>query len=495
MKKVLIALTSLSLLVTNCTNVDEGIYDRLPADQFYGTPEGAATLLPDLYGQLRGTDRYRGIAGADRGWYDLQEITSDEMMIPTRSDGAWDDGGVFRQLYLHQWTASHEFFNPIWNWGYESITKNNRAIDLMVEFKANEATLAEAKITRAYFYYMLIDMFGNVPFYTVNNKPVEQIPQTNRAEIYNFIVSEILANVDKLPSTKGGNMYGRFNKWAAYAFLAKMYLNAEVYTGTPRYTECLAICDKIINEGGFSLVAKDKYLSDLFKDVCSTDEAIFALYVEANKAPRNMIGIRTLHSNHGNAVFKVSTWNGATVDGSFVDKFEDTDIRKTQWLLGQQKKADGTDIPDVVYTKNIGSFTAAPIYAGARNSKFLPAGEVTQQSGSNDIPVYRYADILLMKAECMVRGGNAAGAKALVDQVRTRAGASTLASAPTLDDIYDERGRELCWEGHRRQDMIRFDKFNLAHDFKSASAAKYKLFPIPAMAISSNPSLVQNPGY
>jgi len=485
MKKITILFTALCFLVFSCTNLKEGVYDQLVADEFYATPEGVKAALASLYDEVRGDWGGKGIAGADRGWFDLNEVSTDELMLPTRADGAWADNGVWRQMYQHQWTPSHEFMNNTWQWLYRSIFKCNLAIELLTKANADPARIAEARVSRAYFYYMLMDGWGSIPFYTENTVTVDKIPQVSRATVYNFVVTELTANIDKLSSTKGGEYYGRFNKWAGYALLSKVYLNAEVYTGTAKYTEATAACDKIINEGGFSLNAN--YL-DLFKDRCPDNEVIFAVFVDMDKAPRNMIGVRSLAGAHGQALFGFATWNGATVHQDFVNKYANGDARKAQWVTGAQPGG-------VNYTLNISSITSAGVEQGARNIKYLPVLPYNGGGASNDFAVYRYADILLTKAECLVRASNAAGAKTLIDQVRTRASAGNLPANPSLDDVYDERGRELCWEGHRRQDMIRFNKFTLAHDFKGVSDAKYKLFPIPVAAINANPKLVQNSGY
>jgi hypothetical protein len=134
-------------------------------------------------------------------------------------------------------------------------------------------------------------------------------------------------------------------------------------------------------------------------------------------------------------------------------------------------------------------------HAGIRNLKFWPVPPMNGGGASNDFPIYRYADIMLMKAECLVRTGHAADAKTHVDQIRERAGLDGLAADPTLEDIYNERGFELNWEGHRRQDMIRFGTFTQGHGLVPAVDEKFKLYPIPTSALNANPNLVQNPGW
>jgi starch-binding outer membrane protein, SusD/RagB family len=497
MKKLLYMVMSAGFVLASCTDLDEGIYDKFVADDFYKTEAGINAALADIYKEMRGDWGGIGIAGADRGWYDLNETCTDEMMIPTRSDGAWSDNGIWQQMYLHTWTSGQSFMQNTWDWLYKAIYKANLAIELLTAAEAPEAALAEAKVLRAYFYYLLMDGWGNVPIVTSTKTLVKDVVQAERSAVYNFVVSELEANVDNLSTSKADDFYNRFNIWAGYTVLAKVYLNAKVYTGTEQWAKAIEACDKIINEGGFSLVSSDKYLSrgtdGLFGDKCNPAEVILALFVDGKLAPRNIIGIRSLYGPHGEALFGFSTWNGATVHQDFVNKYDDDDIRKAQWLLGPQVVNSQVKAN---YVLNISSLTSAGIEEGARNSKFLPVAPYDGGAASNDYPVYRYADVLLMKAEALIRNGQAGSATSLLNQVRNRAGLSDLGSTPTLDEIYDERGRELAWEGHRRQDMIRFGKFLQPHDFKSSvSDAKYLLFPIPASAIAANPTLDQNDGY
>ncbi|RNI28956.1 RagB/SusD family nutrient uptake outer membrane protein [Rufibacter latericius] len=494
MKKIIYSLlVAASVTYVGCTDLEEGTYGTQVADEFYATDAGINAALASIYNEVRGDWNGKGIAGADRGWYDLNETSTDEMVVPTRDDGGWNDNGIWRAMYQHTWTGSQEFIGNTWNWLYRSVFKANLAIELLENANADQSRIAEARILRAYFYYMLMDGWGNIPFYTQNNVTVDQIPQTPRAEVFNFIVKEIQDNVEFLPATKGGQFYGRFNKWAAYALLAKVYLNAEVYTGTPRWTEAIAASDKIINEGGFNLTQNlytNAGASPVFGDRLDDQEVILAVYVDALSAPRNIIGIRTLQGPHGNALFGFSAWNGATVHQDFLSKYSNDDLRRKQWLVGPQPGG-------VTYTSTLSSLTSAGQSEGARNAKFLPVPPFEPgNSSSNDFPVFRYADVLLTKAEALLRsGGSEATARELVDQVRNRAGLADFSGTLTLNEVYDERGRELAWEGHRRQDMIRFGTFTAPRAFKAASADTYKLFPIPAEAIANNRTLVQNPGY
>jgi hypothetical protein len=342
----------------------------------------------------------------------------------------------------------------------------------------------------------LIDDFGDVPFYTDNNTNVSKIPQAKRADVYNFVVNELKANVDLLSETRGGAYYGRFTKWAGYMVLAKVYLNAQVYTGTPHWAEALAAANKVAS-GGFKLHAAGASTTaplgntyyDLFGDVCPNDETIFALYITQNVISGNIYTIRSLNSPNGVALIGFAGWNGTIIPSEYYDKFDNADVRKKQFLVGAQ--AGG-----ITYTKEVSSLIdpGAGPNEGIRDDKFFPVKPSDGSGESNDFPVYRYADVLLMQAECNVRLGNVTAAAPFLNQVRERAGLSDIA-APTLDNIYDERGFELNMEGHRRQDMIRFGKFLLPHGFVQTTPAYRMLFPIPTEALNANTTLKQNPGY
>ncbi|MBF4492263.1 RagB/SusD family nutrient uptake outer membrane protein [Flavobacterium sp. JLP] len=483
------------LSLVGCTNVDENVYDKYRSEDFYGTPEGADIALASVYAQVGGNWNGVGYAGADNGWYDLNCMSADEQVIPHRNTGDWQLD--FARVYMHQWLPTDLMVSNTWNWLYKSIFNANLAISQLETAKADASKIAEAKVLRAFFYYLLMDDYGNIPFYTDNNITVDKIPQAGRKEVYDFIVKELTENVELLSGTKGGNYYGRFNKWAGYTLLAKVYLNAQVYTGEAKWAECLAACNKV-SEGGFSLhpananaaSALGNTYYELFGDVLPADETILSIYTTVDIVSRNIFTVRSLFGPHAQALFGYSGWNGTIVPKDFYQQYTDTDVRKKQFLIGEQP--GGTN-----YTLDISSLDnpGAGAQEGVRNVKFYPVTPRNGGGASNDFPIYRYADVLLMIAECNVRLNNPAAAKSFVDAVRTRAGIGALAANPTLDDIYTERGLELNWEGHRRQDMIRFDKFLLPKQFKEASAAYRKIFPIPTSALNANPGLKQNPGY
>ncbi len=495
MKKILVISSFIFTLFLGCTRVSEKVYDKYAANDFYSTPAGSDAALASVSSQLN-SNWGANYIGFDNCWYDLNSFSSDEQVIPHRNTGDWQLD--FSILYKHTWTPSTPgIINNTWNWLYNSVFKANLAVELLTKANIDPAKIAEAKVLRAFYYYLLVDDFGDVPFYTENNLTVDKIPQNKRKDVFDFIVKELTENIDKLSETKGGAYYGRFNKWAGYTLLAKLYLNAQVYTGTPKWNECLTACNKV-STGGFTLHPGGANASsplgyryyELFGDKCPDDETILAIYNQAGVIGNMIYGVRGLIFDDGDKRFNhLGGWNGTVVVKDYVDKFDANDVRIKQFIWGLQSSG-------VTYSQSIASLDnpGAGVNEGTRNLKFYPAGTINN-GASNDFPVYRYADILLMKAECNVRLANAGAAKPDIDAVRIRAGLPALTAAPTLDDIYNERGFELNWEGHRRQDMIRFDKYLLPHDFKAVSQSFRNLFPIPTSALDANKLLKQNPGY
>lgn len=502
MKKLKYILLLIIPAFVGCTDLDENVYDKFAAEDFYATPEGSDAALASVYGQLTGNWGGTGYAGADNGWYDLNCMSSDEQVIPHRNTGDWQL--EFARIHTRDWAADNYLLNNTWNWLYQSIFRANLAVEQLNNANAEASKIAEARVLRAFFYYLLIDDFGNVPFFTENELPVDSIAQTSRQEIFDFVVDELKTYIDDLPVQKGGSSYGRLNVWVGNMILAKLYLNAEVYTGTAMWSECLDICNKIIGEGGYSLHSGaadashplgSKYY-ELFGDVLPDDETIWALYATADVVGRNIYTVRSLWGSDGTLLIGSGAWNGTIVPKEYIEKYDDNDVRKRQYRYGDNPfgPQPAGFVNYSLEVDNLINPGAAPD-AGARNMKFWPVPPMSSGGASNDFPIYRYADLLLMKAECLVRLNRAEEAKEFIDMVRERAGLDPLNSNPSLTDVYNERGFELNWEGHRRQDMIRFGTFTKATGFIPAVDDKYLLFPIPTGAMNANPKLQQNPGW
>lgn len=489
MKKILTILFVIGLVTQSCTSLDENIYDKYPSDDFYADPKGPDIALAAVYGRLT------SFFGSDNGYYDTNNMVTDEQVVPHRNTGDW--GPENAQLYTRIWLPSLGQFNSTWGACYNTIYQVNLAIDQLTKANAPADKIAEMKVFRAWVYFLLIDDFGGVPFYTDNNTTTAELKVQTRTQIFDWIVSEITANADLLPETKGGAYYGRINKWVAYTILAKVYLNAGVLTGTPKWAECLAACNKVAT-GGYTLHPGTASTSsplgnryfELFGDTCPDDETIWAVWIRRNVVGNNVYALRSLNGPHGRALLGYAGWNGTIIPEETFSKFDVNDTRRKQFLVGPQ-------VGGVTYTTYVNSLInpGAGVNEGVRWVKFYPAPPNDGSGESNDFPIYRYADILLMQAECNVRLGNPTAAKPLIDQVRTRAGLPALTASPALTDVYNERLFELFGESHRRQDMIRFGTFTAAHGFVPAVDDHFLLFPIPTARLNANPNLKQNPGY
>lgn len=493
MKKYIKYIGVLIFLFSSCTDLNEKVYDQIEADQFYQTDQQIMNALAKIYAQLRSESNHKGYAG-ERGWYDLNEVTTDEFLLPARG-ASWQDGGVWMQMYRHNWTPSHQFFGPTWEWLYQAITDCNTAIEVFKNNNSNQLYISEAKVLRSFFYYLLLDGWGNVPIVTDRSTPLADVKQSKRKDVFSFVEKELLENIENLGEGKE-NLYGRFNKAAGYTLLAKLYLNAGVYTGESRWEDALAACSKVEGQG-YSL--HSDYFQ-LFGDKCPTDEVILAIPIDPILAPKIIYEFRSLAYEHGQA-YGVGSWNGSCVHKNFVLKYSDDDLRKKQWNYGTPVTVNGQVVKkgngeDLIYSLDIASLDNAGTYDGARNMKFnFQLAPYNGNSGGNDFPIFRYADVLLMKAECLFRLNNTSQALAYLNKVRKRAALNPFEGNLTFQEILDERGRELCWEGWRRQDMIRFGAYCKQHDFMPENDSHFLLFPIAETILANSPNLVQNPGY
>jgi len=397
------------------------------------------------------------------------------------------------------------------------------------------------KLLRASYYWVLCDMYGNVPIVDRFDVPIGYLPKQNtRKEVYNFIINEILANANKVSSKNDQTTYGKFNKWAGLTLLAKMYLNAEVYSGAPAYDKCIAICDTIINAKGTTKIDLESNQRNVFiTENQNSKEIIFALPFDSKYVSdwnSFDVHMQTLEpENQATYNLESSPWGGVCAVPQFISTFDLEDSRyQDNYIKGQQFKANGDSI-----FGTMGVFTGKPLayrnylpgvdisdeVDGFRLGKFEIAMGATNRL-SNDWPLFRYADVLMMKAESMLRTGDADGAAVLVSQVRQRNFKSNPAKAVVTGadllkgssfdyglrnhlvtteeggaDIkygrfLDELGWEFNQEARRRSDMIRFGVFTKKSWLSHSPNGDYRaLYPIPRTEIAKNTNLVQNPGY
>jgi hypothetical protein len=507
------------LVQQSCTKLDEEVYSDFTGDLFFSDPENLiyafGTAYTNLY-QVAGNKF--GLIGMDCG--------TDITVVPQRG-GDWFDGGEWHRWHRHTWTASEGYVQRWWNVIYYGINTCNR---LILQFEpldpeTAEPAIAELRALRALYYYWLVDLFGNVPIQDRFDVPADYKPPTNsRQEVYDFVESELLEVRDALSKETGLPYYGRINYYTAQMILAKLYLNAEVYTGTPQREKAMEVVDDIINSGAYSLSAD--FFDNFEADASSSPEVILGVAFDQIYAAAFEIHLFTLHYNL-NAVyqFEDNCWNGMCIQESFFNSFQESDLRLGGLLHGPQYDADGNQVQDPSYEKfdpanpqkpkdpdgpglnltpNINQLEPSCLrQCGARVAKF-PFILGSDRYTSNDFPIFRYADLLLMKAELLLLNGDAGGALTYVNEVRARAGAEGLTEL-TFETLLAERGRELYVEGHRRSDMIRFSLPDYAGTAgiyyaprweKADQSPEYvKLWPIPQSAISVNPNLLQNDGY
>ncbi|HBI80796.1 MAG TPA: RagB/SusD family nutrient uptake outer membrane protein [Bacteroidales bacterium] len=491
MRKIIYTL-GLLLAFTACTDLDDDLSDKIPFDKFPENEEQAALMIVPVYKPMQDFLDWGG-------WWFCQELTSDEVVCPTRHTD-WDDGGKWRVLYQHTWDNNTEAVTAMWSRFYKGIVEANRLIEIF-EPNADEpavaTNIAKLKIMRAYYYYLLIDNYGDVPFVTSFSEAEEQPSKTSKAIIYQSIVNEINESIPHLTTSISKTAV---TKGMAFSLLAKLYLNAEVYAGVARWDSAEMACDSVIALGSYSLELDP--MAPFVTNNSNSSENIFTIPYDEDTYTGFNLHMRTLHYN-SNLTFNmpVGPWNGFAVTEQHYNTYSDDDKRKAGYfMVGQQYTATNQPITDAVagtpliFDPHIPAVVMDATYtlqeirmSGARVKKFeIKMG--AKDNLSNDFPIFRLADIYLMKAEARVRQG--LNGDEWLNEIRLRAGLPEITGA-TLDDILAERGRELFWEAHRRQDLIRFGKFNQEWWEKQASDPSRRTFPIPQWVIDSNPNLAK----
>jgi len=488
-----------------CTNLDETLYSDLTNENFLQTDEEITAAMGAVYKGLR------SIQSNDH----CQTVycTADEVCIPRRSDGSWGGDGQDQQTTAHTWIASNRFFEGTWNEFFRQVNTCNRLIYQLEQIDAEKYSeyISEAKTIRALWYLLLIDMWGNVPISDRFDVPKDYLPTTNsRKEVYDFIEKEITDNISNLAKEKSSLTYARADYWTAQAILAKLYLNAEVYTGVPQWQKALNACNEIVNSGKFSMT--NTYRENFIAKNENSSEAIFSIpFDDTYTQWAWILPIVTLHYQSFRTYDMITgPWDGLSAQTDFFYMYEDTDNRKSNnFIWGPQYTSSGepliddrwesdldADGPQINFTPEITeSLFNASFQAGARIGKW----EIEMGGNgflNSDFFLFRYADILLMKAEVLWRM-NPADTEALdlVNLFRDRAGVNSFTSLNETN-LLQERGRELFMESWRRSDLIRFGKFNDPTILRPNKSEEWRnLYPIPKSQLDANPNLKQNPGY
>ena len=524
------------VLMSSCLNED--LKDQLYEEDIYNNANNIyVNAVAVLYNYIGGSADSEGLQGTCRGVYDYNTLTTDEAMIPIRG-GDWYDGGLWENMYLHQWNANDLPLYNTWKYLYKVVVLSNKSLSVIDTYghllneEQKNACQAEIRAIRALFYYYIMDMYGRIPLVTSYNEKQDEVIQSERSEVFRFIVNELQEVVASLPdehSNRMGNHYGRITAPVVHFLLAKLALNAEIYcddnwtdgirpNGKELFFQvdgeqlnaweaCIRYCDKLA-ESGYVLEKDYSYNFAVHNE--NSSENIFTIPLDKNfYAAQFHYLFRSRHYNHGGALGGASE-NGTSATVSTVLAYgygtDHVDTRFEKNFYAGQVVVDGKivklDSGEPLEYKPLElklNLTGSPYVkiAGARMAKY----EVDRTSHSdgrqpdNDIVLFRYADVLLMKAEAKVRNGEDGSLE--LNQVRGRVGMPDRNA--TLENILEERLLELVWEGWRRQDLIRFGLFHQSYDQRKQLADEANgyttVFPIPQKCIDLNPRLEQHVGY
>jgi hypothetical protein len=544
---IYIAIALVVSMGSACTKLDENAYDVIPADKFYSNKNEviSAVLRPYTHANAWVTP-----SGQD-GWWRLAELSADQLAWPTKGPHG-EDGGKWKRLHYHTWTVDEGGINNAWSLMYGGVGFCNDAIgniekrdiaQMGITQQEKNEYVAELKLLRAFHYLKLMDLFGNIPIATDLVDPSNPVlPNTTaRKDVFTFIEKEIKDNINNVPKLAKSQL-GRMSQASGYAMLVELYLNAEVWTGTQRWDDCIMAADKLINNeagGQNGNMALDPNITDQFKNTNDqSKEVIFSIAYDFARAKfepswtdefyhfaqRDIYG----GGRNGN--------DGIVLIPGVYEKFEADDLRKTSWLLfGSQKKfSDGSDVEGTVEYAGKPLVFVDNIQRNSKNSTVSNMSEGEENSGvrfnkyklGNSIPgivngvkvepdpnynntdwnVYRLTWIYFAKAEAIMRkNGGVANADALklINDCKSRAYTPAVwankaytATTLTLDELLQERGREFIFEGFRRDDLIRFGKLTAGSWWDHSPSSSFKtLYPIPQRQRDLNVKLTQNPGY
>ncbi|SFK71954.1 RagB/SusD family nutrient uptake outer membrane protein [Proteiniphilum acetatigenes] len=514
--------------IASCTDLDVDIKSQYTA--FPDSEIAAEAKTADVYYVMR--------EPLGRDYHHAQTLSSDEVTGVSLS-GDYYDNGRYAHMSLHSWTpddATIGYFETLTG----GITRCNRAI---IEMGGEEAAVtAPVRAVRAYYFWVLMDSYGDVPLLDRLLEEDEAIDRASRAEVAKYIEKELLEVVDLLPTNVDASTYGKPTRYMAEALLAKLYLNWAVYTSADvatyspdipnvKLNDVVAMCDDIIASGKFDLT--DPYLSKFIpENGPHVKDFIYAMPFD-RQSQQGMTYARFWTHRSGNSGFyginlPSSVGGNFVYNPEFVDKFSlEGDDRNQQIIGGPLYVRDpvtykATTTPWIVsgvhvtLTKEIELIDMQTLDVGNdlkgrsqgyRSVKFymdLKTTSAQSRNQSNDVPIFRYADVLLMKAEAIMRGASATGGDtpvSLMNQIRAYVNAPLVTGNPTLDDLLDERAREFADESWRRNDLIRFGKFEDDWGFKhivnpNAKNQKFRrIFPIPTYVLNTNTNWSQNAGY
>mgnify|MGYP000900383206 CR=1 FL=1 len=534
---------ALLLMTASCTDLDVDIESQYTI--FPDSEDATEAVSADVY------NAYRGAMGRDH-WL-IQTLSGDEA-VSVAFGNDWYDGGRYREFHLHNWTEDNSMLPSIWDSAMSGITSCNKVLALIGDTESENA--APIRAMRAFYMFILMDNFGDAPI--IEQMSEEQPDRASRSEVCKFVEAELLAIKDKLPTTVDNTTYGKATLYMAEALLAKLYLNWAVYTAsdassyTPAATNeklssVVAMCDNIIQSGKFDL--SNKFLTKFRPDNGShIKDFIFVMPYDREKQQGMTYSRFWIHRSAQKQFADLPQSVGGTLRclPEYFDKFSlEGDERNASYLTDKQYYWSNYQETDRAFTINTTKKGIDQDYSGAdadekfdwqleltrdiilrpdgadkldcgndqkgrsmgyRSIKFYMDTEVTSaqaRNQSNDVPFFRYADVLLMKAEAILRGASATNGdtpESLINQIRDYVNAEKLSGTASLEDLLDERAREFADESWRRNDLIRFGMFENKWGFRDLYPAGYtekyrRIFPIPRTVLNVNTNWKQNPGY
>jgi hypothetical protein len=519
----IIAIIAPFLMLASCTDLDLKPENTSVAEEVFSTFEGTKGALAKVYAAYSltgnqgpaGNNDLSNMPGIDegqnadflRGWFNHQTLPTEEAHC------IWNDPGI-PELNSISFTASNSFTSGLYYrlimqimYANEFLRNANEGLNAeVITFKA------EVRFIRAFDYWILMDLFGNPPFVTEDNDLNVLPEQINRVDLFKFVESELLdiANNNLLKTPKASE-YGRANQVAAWALLARIYLNAQVYTGTARWADALTYSKKVI-DAGYSIKGNYEYLF-LADNNLNNPEVILPITYDGTRT--RLYGGTTFLINCtfngdyltdyaniliGSGIYVNANWSGYRVRKEFSDKLDSNDKRR---LLVGQNQALGDD--PSTFTNGLAVYKYRNIKSGSAPGNIINGSD--REFSDIDFPLFRLAEQYLIYAEAVVRGGGGSRVEAVnyINELRNRAGVWKINDAElTANFILDERARELFWEGFRRTDLIRYGLFtssNYVWEWKGGVqegrgvSTQYNLYPIPASDMNANTNLTQNPGY
>lgn len=511
-RSIYLPLALATLFLAFSCSLEEEVLDESSGENLLEEPGIEMSLLAPVYSQLKTV-----IASTESNLWALSEASSDEVVVPTRGLD-WEDEGKWKQLHRHSWDAASGPILGLWTALETGVSRANTGLLLLesLEGKRNPALTralrAELRLLRALYCYWQYDCFRQIPVRDIEDEDyLTPPPVLKNQEAFEWLESELLAILPDMKPMVEQN-YGRVTDDAARFLLAKLYLNAAVYTGQPAWEQCLEQCAAIINTGWYQLADDYFHLFSVDNEVDNT-EAIFVLRGSSQQSLELFLGAAvTLHRNQrlGTSLW---TFNGyCTVPDFFYTwdqgdaRFQDDRIRAATganlgFLVGPQYHPDGSPVlttggEPLAYTVEVDLYNAME-WEGVRVLKYEPdpASGNLYFLGRCDFLLFRFADLHLMKTEVLLRLGRPQEALALANELREKRGVSGL-NELTEDALLKERGFELYWEGWRRQDLIRFGRFAAGAWKDKQPVPEYRnVFPVPQTALDVNPNLEQNPGY